>query len=165
MKPGPEKMKIQKIVRFIGSALILSLIPFPALAEDFTNAIHAFLQHCVELDKLCVGIVVGLVDEDGSRVVSYGRLDNGSDQEMNGDTVFAICSVTKTFTGLLLHDMIQRGEMKLDDPVAKYLPQSVKMPACHGKEITLRQLATHSSGLPKCPDDLNPKRADHPYDD
>ena len=94
-----------------------------------------------------------------------GRLDNGTDQEMNGDTVFAICSVTKTFTGLLLQDMVERGEMKLDDPVAKYLPQSVRMPTRNGKEITLRQLATHSSGLPKWPDDLNPDLADHPYDD
>lgn len=165
MSGDAENMNIQRIVRFIRFAPILSLIPFPALAEDFTNAIHAFLQHRVEVDKVCVGMVVGLVDEDGSRVVSYGQLDNGTDQEMNGDTVFAICSVTKTFTGLLLQDMIEREEMKLDDPVAMYLPQSVRMPTRNGKEITLRQLATHSSGLPKWPDDLNPSRADHPYDD
>ncbi|MGO9199119.1 MAG: serine hydrolase [Limisphaerales bacterium] len=158
-------MNVQRIVRFICFALILSLIPSPALAEDFTNAIYAFLQHRVEVDKVCVGMVVGLVDEHGSRVVSYGRLGDATDQEMNGDTVFAICSVTKTFTGLLLQDMVERGEMKLDDPVARYLPQSVRVPTRNGKEITLRQLATHSSGLPKWPDDLNPNRADHPYED
>jgi CubicO group peptidase (beta-lactamase class C family) len=165
MSGDPENMNIEQIVRFICFALLLSLIPFPALAEDFTNAIHAFLQHRVDVDKVCVGMAVGLVDENGSRVVSYGRLDNGTDQEMNGDTVFAICSVTKTFTGLLLQDIVERGEMKLDDPVAKYLPQSVRMPTRNGKEITLRQLATHSSGLPKWPDDLNPDLADHPCDD
>jgi CubicO group peptidase (beta-lactamase class C family) len=152
-------MNVQRIVRFICFALILSLIPSPALAEDFTNAIYAFLQHRVEVDKVCVGMVVGLVDEYGSRVVSYGPLDNATDQEMNGGTVFAICSVTKTFTGLLLQGMVERGKMKLEDPVAEYLPRSVRMPTRHGKEITLRQLATHSSGLPKWPDDLNPDRA------
>jgi len=165
MSGDAENVNIQTIVRFICFALILSLVPFPALAEDFTNAIHAFLQQRVEVDKVCIGMVVGLVDKDGSRVVSYGQLDNGTDQEMNGDTVFAICSVTKTFTGLLLQDKIERGEMRLDDPVAKYVPQSVRMPTRNGKEITLRQRATHSSGLPRFPDDLNPSRADHPYDD
>ncbi|HWQ92305.1 MAG TPA: serine hydrolase domain-containing protein, partial [Clostridia bacterium] len=158
-------MNIQKILRLICFPLIPWLIPLPALAEDLTNAIQAFLQHRVEVEKVCVGMVVGLVDEHGCRIVSYGRLDNGTDQEMDGDTVFAICSVTKTFTGLLLQEMIERGEMKLDDPVAKYLPQSVRMPTRNGKEIYLRQLATHSSGLPKWPDDLNPNRADHPYED
>jgi CubicO group peptidase (beta-lactamase class C family) len=158
-------MNVRRIIRVVCSTTLLVVFSLRADSEDFTNAIHAFLQHRVEVDKVCVGMVVGMVDEDGNRIVSYGRLDNGTDQEMNGDTVFAICSVTKTFTGLLLQDMIERGEMKLDDPVAKYLPQSVRMPTRNGKGITLRQLATHSSGLPKWPDDLNPQRADHPYDD
>ena len=61
--------------------------------------------------------------------------------------------------------MVERGEMKLDDPVAKYLPKSVKMPTHNGKEITLLQLATHTSGLPHMPDNLDPKRADNPYAD
>jgi CubicO group peptidase (beta-lactamase class C family) len=156
---------LRKTLWFIRFILFFSTAVFPTAAEDFTNAIRAFLEHRVEVEKICVGMVVGLVDEQGSRVVSYGKLDNGTGQDVNGDTVFMLCSVTKVFTGLLLQDMIDRGEMKLDDPVAKYLPQSVRMPTRNGKEITLRQLATHSSGLPKWPDDLNPQRADHPYDD
>jgi CubicO group peptidase (beta-lactamase class C family) len=139
-------------VRVICFAMLLSAFPFCARAEDFTNAIHAYLQSCVETHKVNAGIVVGIVDEHGSRVVSHGKLDNGTDQDVNGDTLFEIASVTKTFTALLLQDMIERGEMKLDDPVAKYLPKSVKMPARNGKEITLIQLATHASGLPRFPD-------------
>ena len=138
---------------------------FCAAAEDFTDAIHAFLQQRVEAEKRDVGIVVGIVDEHGSRIVSCGKLDNGTDQEVNGDTLFEIGSVTKTFTALLLQDMIERGEMKLDDPVAKYLPESVKMPTRNGKEITLLHLATHTSGLPDIPDNLDPKRADNPFAD
>jgi CubicO group peptidase (beta-lactamase class C family) len=139
-------------VRVICFTILLSAFPFRAEAEDFTDAIHAYLQQCVETHKVNAGIVVGIVDEHGSRVISYGKLDNGTDQEVNGDTLFEIASVTKTFTTLLLQDMIERGEMKLDDPVAKYLPTSVKMPTRNGKEITLLQLATHASGLPRFPD-------------
>jgi CubicO group peptidase (beta-lactamase class C family) len=96
-------------------------------------------------------MVAGIVDEHGSRIVSCGKTDNGASQEVNGDTLFDIAFLTKTFTALLLQDMIERGEMKLDDPVAEYLPKSVRMPPRNGREITLLELATHASGLPDAP--------------
>jgi CubicO group peptidase (beta-lactamase class C family) len=150
-------------VRVICFAMLLSAFPFRASAEEFTNAIRAFLQQRVEVEKRDVGMVIGIVDEHGSRVVSCGKMDNGTGQEVNGDTLFEMGSITKTFTGLLLQDMVERGEMKLDDPVAMYLPKSVKMPVRNGKEITLVHLATHTSGLPLLPYNLDPKRADNPY--
>jgi CubicO group peptidase (beta-lactamase class C family) len=98
-------------------------------------------------------------------VVSCGKLDSGTDQDVDGDTVFEIGSITKTFTGLLLQDMVERGKMKLEDPVAKYLPSSVRMPNRSSKPISLLQLATHTSWLPKIPDNLDPQRAENPYAD
>ena len=151
--------------RVICFTILLSALCVRAGAEDFTNAIHAYLQQCVEAEKIKCGIVVGLVDEHGSSVVSCGKLDNGTDQEVNGDTVFEIGSITKTFTTLLLQDMIERGEMKLKDPLAKYLPTSAKAPTRKGKQITLLHLATHTSGLPRDPDNVEPKRAEYPCDD
>jgi len=145
--------------------LLLTAFSARATAEDFTEAIHAYLQQRIEAEKKAVGIVVGLVDEQGSRVISYWRMGDGTDREVDGDTVFELGSATKTFTTLLLQDMVERGRMKLDDPVAKYLPKSLKMPTRNGKEITLRQLAAHTSGLPKIPDNLDSKRADNPYAD
>lgn len=135
------------------------------IAEEFTNAIQAFLQQRVEREKRDVGIVVGIVDEHGSRVVSCGQLDNGTDQEVNGDTLFDIASITKPFTGLLLQDMIERGEMKLDDPVQKYLPASVNTPTRDGRHITLLHLVTHTSGLPHIADNLNPRHPDNIFAD
>lgn len=119
--------------------------------------IKTMLRDYIESDKGGVGIVVGIVDEHGARVVSHGKLDNGTDRNVDGDTLFEIGSVTKVFTGLLLQDMVERGEMKLDDPVQKYLPASVKMPMYKGKEITLLHLATHTSSLPRMPDNLSPR--------
>ena len=152
-------------IRVICFTLLLSAFGFHAAAEDFTNAIHAYLQQCVDNEVPNGCMVVGLVDERGSRIVSYGKLDNGTSQEANGDTLFEIGSVTKTFTGLLLQDMIARGEMNLDDPVAKYLPKSVRMPNHNGKEITLRHLATQTSGLPHDPDNYEPKQANNLFAD
>ncbi|HLB48241.1 MAG TPA: serine hydrolase [Anaerolineales bacterium] len=149
--------------RVICFTMLLSAFSARAAAEDFTDAIRAFLERRVEVEKRDVGIVVGIVDEHGSRIVSCGKMDNGTDQEVNGDTLFDIASITKPFTGLLLQDMIERREMKLDDPVAKYMPKSVKMPTHNGKQITLRHLAMHTSGLPHFAGNLNPKRVDQPF--
>jgi len=84
--------------------ILLSALSFRAAAEDFTNAIRAFLQQRIEVQKRDVGIVVGIVDEQGGRIISYGRMNAGTGQAVNGETVFLICSVTKTFTGLLLQE-------------------------------------------------------------
>ena len=100
-------------------------------------------------------MVIGLCDRNGSRVFSAGKLDNGSDREVDGDTVFELGSVTKVFTALLALDAARRGEVKLDDPVSRYLTPSVKVPAYEGKEITLRNLAVQDSGLPFHADNLN----------
>jgi hypothetical protein len=72
------KISISKVVVFVCLALISSLVP--AAAEDFTNAIHAYLQQCVHAEIPNGCIVVGVVDEHGSKVVSCGTLDNGTSE-------------------------------------------------------------------------------------
>ena len=152
-------------IRSICFAVLAFTISTRVSAEEITDAIHAFLQHRVDVEQRDMGIVIGLVDENGSSIVSYGNLDNGTDHKIDGDTLFDIASITKPFTGLLLQDMIERGEMQLDDPVANYLPATVDMPSRGGKEITLRHLATHTSGLPHIAENLVPTRVDNPFAD
>jgi CubicO group peptidase (beta-lactamase class C family) len=159
------KMNIRKLSQFIYFALILSSIPFPASAEDLTNAIAAYLQQYVHAQLPHGCMVIGLVDEHGPMVVSYGDLDNGTDRQADGDTLFNLESATGAFSCLLLQDTVARGEMPPDDPVAKYLPPSVNMPTYHGKQITLHHLAKETSGLrPSILAALDPKRTDHPLE-
>src|SRR5688572_3644637 len=122
------------ISRLACLAFLFSMFSMRVNGEEFNDAIRAYLQNCIEPATAKIGFVVGIVNENGARLVSYGKLDNGTDQEVNGDTVFEIGSDTKTFTALLLQDMVDRGEMKLDDPVAHYLPEAVTMPIRNGKE-------------------------------
>ena len=112
-----------------------------------------------------VGIVAGVIEPKGTRVVAYGSLDQGDKRPLNGDTIFEIGSVTEVFTSLLLTDMVRRGEVALTDPVAKYLPQGVKVPERGGRRITLQDLATHTSGLPRLPSNLKPANPANPYAD
>ena len=101
-----------------------------------------------------IGIVVGLIGPQGRRVISYGHSSEGDARPLDGNTVFEIGSVGKVFTALLLADLTRKGEVALTDPVAKYLPAHVRIPARNGRSITLLDLATHTSGLPFMPDDV-----------
>lgn len=113
--------------------------------------------------KRTAGVVIGLMDADGkTRVLSAGKADNGS-LALDEDVVFEIGSITKTFTNAILADMVRKGEVSLDDPVQKFLPASVKIPTRNGKEITLLDLATASSGLPGMPSNFTPKNPGNPY--
>lgn len=110
--------------------------------------IRAILVDRVDVQRRSVGLVVGVVDEDGHRIVAYGKTDGRDGETPDGDTLFEIGSVTKTFTSLLLSDMVERGEISLEDPAAFHLPAGVTMPRRGGRQITLIDLATHTSGLP-----------------
>ncbi|HEY3927520.1 MAG TPA: serine hydrolase [Candidatus Koribacter sp.] len=150
-------------------ALTLGVLPLAAQSSTAfpTDAqVRDLLVNRIDKDHQSVGIVVGLVDANGRRFVSYGKFDTAADSRpVDPNTVFEIGSVTKVFTSLLLADMVQRGEVALTDPVAKYLPPTVKVPQRNGKQITLEDLATQSSGLPRLPSNLKPKDPTNPYAD
>jgi len=124
----------------------------PSLSSD--AEIRELLVDRVDVMHKHVGLVVGIITPQGRRIVTYGQVNQSDPRPLNGDTVFEIGSVTKIFTALLLADAVQRGEVSLNDPLAKYLPSGVKVPEWNGKKITLVDLATHTSGLPFMPPDL-----------
>ena len=147
-------------LRFLCPAVLSLVAQSTSSAQTgFTGAeadgIRSFLQQ--NFANTNAGMVIGLIDERGTRILSAGKPDNGSGQEVNGDTLFEIGSVTKTFTALLALDMAARGELTLDDPAAKYLPKSVKMPRWNDKPITILNLAAQDSGLPFNADNLSGK--------
>jgi D-alanyl-D-alanine-carboxypeptidase/D-alanyl-D-alanine-endopeptidase len=137
--------------------------PKPALPSD--AGIRQILVDRIDLQHQSVGIVVGVIGPGERRMIAYGHLEKGDTRPLNGDTIFEIGSETKVFTSLLLADMVQRGEVALGDPVAKYLPPGTKMPERNGRSITLVDLATHTSGLPRLPANMSPKDPANPYAD
>ena len=93
------------------------------------------------------GIVVGVSEQGVRRIMAYGAA--------KPDSLFEIGSITKTFTGLLLAQMAVRKDLDLRDPVRDLLPISVPRPTA-GYDVTLLDLATHHSGLPRMPDNGGP---------
>ena len=110
------------------------------------------LKARVDTFKQGTGIVVGMVDSTGVRFVSYGTTHVDRDTPVDENTIYEIGSITKVFASIVLTDMVLKGEVDLRDPVAKYLPDRVALPTLGDREITLRHLVTHRSGLPRMPD-------------
>lgn len=127
--------------------------------------IRAILVDRIDTARQGVGIVVGIIDANGRRYVSYGQIGLNDPRPVGNDSVFEMGSTTKVFTSTILADMVKKGEVSLDDPVAKYLPKEAKVPERGGKQITLLDLATHSSGLPSLPSNFKPKDPKNPYAD
>ena len=134
--------------------------PVPSSAE-----IRKILVERIDTSHQGVGIVVGVIEPQGRRIITYGSVDQGDARPLSGETIFEIGSTTKVFTSLLLADMVRRGEVTLSDPVAKYLPAEVKVPERNKRVITLLDLSTHTSGLPRLPSNLQPKALANPYAD
>jgi CubicO group peptidase (beta-lactamase class C family) len=121
----------------------------PGVADD--DAVRDILKRRVDLEKRTVGMAACVVTPARERFVTWGRERVSNGRHVTPDTVFEIGSITKVFTSLLLASMARRGEVALDDPVARHLPGDFRVPTCRGRPITLADLATHTSGLPRMP--------------
>ena len=148
--------------RFLPILFLAAAMHAQTLSDD---AIGAILADRIDTLHHNVGIAVGIVDANGRRFVNHGAFSVDNPRPVAGDTLFEIGSITKVFTSTILADMVQRGEVSLDDPVAKFLPPDVKVPESGGKKITLVDLATHTSGLPRMPNNFAPRDPDNPYSD
>lgn len=143
--------------------------PQPALSailsDEQEQEIREILRERVETYKVAPAIVVGVVSENGTQIIAHGTFSPGDDRRPDGNTVFEIGSVTKVFTSILLADMTLNDGINLEDPVKQYLPAIIAVPQYEGKKITLEHLATHSSGLPRMPNNFHPADPANPYQD
>jgi CubicO group peptidase (beta-lactamase class C family) len=134
---------------FLVSSLAACAVP----AQAATAAgLAGVLARYRDEGKAAPGIVAGVLDTSQRRIVTAGQAGEG--RALNGDTVFAIASLTKLFTALLLAEMATRGEVALEDPVNRYLPAGVRIAAQKGRELRLVHLASYVSGLPGWPPNM-----------
>jgi serine-type D-Ala-D-Ala carboxypeptidase/endopeptidase len=129
-----------------------------ALLEQFKTKVFkqssnkSFNQASFSNSSIPISIVVGTVTPNGTQVSGYGNISSTINKSVDGNTVFDIASIEKTFVTTVLADMVKQGLVNLDDAVEKYLPSNnVTVPTYNGHKITLTDLATHTSGLPDFP--------------
>ena len=132
----------------------------PVKVVDMQSVMSRDLEPALKSGALApmtsAGVTIGVFQHGEARVFAFGAAKS--------DSIFEIGSITKTFTGLVLAQMVEQGLVKLDEPVRDLLPVgTVAKP--DGTEVSLLDLTTQHSGLPRMPDNFKPTNPDNPYAD
>ena len=141
------------------SAVMFCAAPALAISND---EVRAALEQRFKGDRTGACIAAGVID-DGTIATAYYCADPNSQRPYDEHTAFEIGSVTKTMTAALLAEFIARGEVSLGDPIAKLLPPGTPVPSFNGREITIADIVTHTSGLPAVPATYRPPDINNPY--
>lgn len=124
-----------------------------AIDRKVDTAARAYIQKANT-----VGLSIGIIKNGVVSLYNYGETTKGNKTLPTGNTVFEIGSVTKTFTATLLAWYVNEGKIKFDDPIIQFLPDSVAA-NLQLKNITLRSLSNHTSGLPNLPTNFQAQKA------
>jgi len=131
--------------KFVCAMLIISSNLFATSENVINEVIHSVMK-----EKSIPGIAVAYFDGQHEVFYNFGLADVGENIPVASDTIFAIASITKVFTSTQLAIEVLRGRMNLKDSVVKYLP-ALKNNRLALEQITLQDLATHTSSLPRIP--------------
>jgi len=132
----------------------------PVAAADLQAVLDKDIAAALKSGQLApstgAGVSIGVVEHGKRYIFTYGAA--------KPDSIFEIGSISKTFTCLILSQLVEQGKVKFDTPIRELLPPgTVAKPT--GDEITLLDIATQHSGLPRMPDNFKPADPSNPYAD
>ena len=126
------------------------VIAAPSAYAEIALQLTALIEHEMR-DKAIPAIAIGLVDGDQTVWArGFGAADSPTATEANANTLFRIGSVSKLFTDIGIMQLVEKGQLDLDQPIERYLPD-FKPANPFGGAVTLRQLMSHRSGLTREP--------------
>jgi CubicO group peptidase (beta-lactamase class C family) len=138
---------------------MLSTMPAFAMSD---SDLRAALEQRFKDDRTGACVAAAVID-NGTTASAYFCADPKSERPYDEHTAFEIGSVTKTMTAALLAEFIARGEVALDDPLTKLLPPGTGVPSFNGRQITIGDIVTHTSGLPAIPSQYRMTDMNNPY--
>lgn len=140
--------------RWLAAILLLVLLPAPAAADEraFEAALGDFRKlHRAEMRRSGIAGSSFYVVRDGRTVAAdhLGEQDSDARVPVDSGTIYHWASITKTMTGIAIMQLRDRGLLRLDDPIVRYVPElaAVHNPYGDTGAITLRQLMSHSAGF------------------
>jgi serine-type D-Ala-D-Ala carboxypeptidase/endopeptidase len=133
----------------------------PASREDAVREMYERYVAAGWLDSASIA----LVGPEGDVFIGVGRLSASDARAPDPDTLYEIGSISKVFTGLLLAQLIEAGEVAPEQTIDSLLPEPVMVPGRSGLEITLVNVTTHRSGLPRLADNMPFADPGDPYAD
>jgi CubicO group peptidase (beta-lactamase class C family) len=155
---------------FVIVMLLLMLTPVGAAEPPQADSLKERVEELTDeyREKYPFGaLVVGVIRDGQKSTFGFGEAAHGEDKSSaDGRTLFEIGSCTKVFTSLSLAVLVTRGDLALNDTVGKLLPEARLSE--DSAAIKLRELSTHTSGLPRLPLGLffgALVKSDNPYED
>ncbi len=129
------------------------------LDSSQAQVVFNYARHFPNETQLSLCIIIG----DSEKYVGIERRNDSLVYINNRDSVFEIGSITKTFTGTMLAKLVYDGQVDVNEPIKNLLPIQLHQSSVNGQEITLVQLANHTSGLPFEPGNVRDNK-EHPFD-
>ena len=118
--------------------------------ESLKNLVDALVQPSIQSGE-SVGVVVAVVTPRANRYFSYGYSSLEAKKPMSADTIFGVGSVTKAFVSALLAEMVERGEVRYEETLGELAPPDLNISNPSLRSVNLRELVSHTSGLPREP--------------
>src|SRR5687767_1741612 len=141
-------MRLQRLFCLIGQLLLVAVLAQVALAQNGSlNGFDEYVQKSMKEWEV-PGVAIAIVK--GDQIVlakGYGVRKIGEPTAVDERTLFAIGSSSKAFTAASIAILVDQGKVKWDDPVTKYLPGFEMYDPYVTRELTVRDLLTHRSGL------------------
>src|SRR5256885_6470179 len=129
----------------------MTLVTMPALAQKSAKpSLAGFDQYIAQAmqDWKDPGLAIAVIKDDSIVLMKgYGTRTMGKAEPVDEHTLFAIGSSSKAFTATLVAMLVDQGKMRWDDPATAYLPSLQLFDPYVSRELTLRDLLTHRSGL------------------
>ena len=119
-----------------------------ACTKNLDGLVDGIVQQYMKKEKAS-GLAIGIIRNNGeARTWGYGYTNAVNGYKIDGETLFALGSVSKGVTGEVVAGLVAKGQLKWDDKLSDLLPKNIVL-SDDAKNITLLQLATHTSGLPR----------------
>ncbi|OAT21955.1 penicillin-binding protein [Buttiauxella noackiae ATCC 51607] len=136
------------------AALVIAALPILSFAQTSPDPVFAseiadrYANH-IYYGSGATGMAMVVIDGNQRVFRSFGETRPGNNIRPQLDSVIRIASLTKLMTSEMLVKMLDQGKVQLNDPLSKYAPPGARVPTYNGNPITLVNLATHTSALPR----------------
>lgn len=162
-------IKESKLILSLKQSILELVIPYlstlqtRAIAED-DSTVNSSNELIDQVNTACynfiqeghsMGLFIGIIQGDQIYSFGYGVMDKITCQRPDSSTIFQIGSITKVFTSLIAESLVEQGVIRWQDNISHYFPNST---------ITLEQLASHTSNLPRLPESWFPLLEENPSD-
>lgn len=145
------------ILLLIILTILLSIVIVKRVEKErkMKESLNNILTRVIEGKDYIHNISVAVMNSDGTsyRSASIGMADSETERVMTDDTPYYIASITKMYTAVIIMKLYEENRLDLNDPISKYLPNSVIEGlnvfdgVDYSSEITIHQLLSHTSGI------------------